>query len=94
MAGGYLFLEFYFNDKMYRDVWNPETGTLLFRTEISDGNDLPGFPVGVNGETVYCWPNYAEGDNLYCILLHSEAKKIIPSIPEDSNPVILHLELE
>lgn len=94
MAGWYLFLEFYLDGKMYRDVWNSQNCTLLFRSEISGGNDLPGFPVNVEGETVYCWPDYVAGENLYCVLLYNEAKKIFPDLPEDSNPIVLRLTLQ
>lgn len=93
MADEYLFLEFGFDGKMYRDVWNSEDCTLLFRSEISSEDDHPGFPVNVEGETVYCWPDYVNGDNLYCVLIYEEAKKIFPDLSEDSNPVIIHLSL-
>lgn len=93
MADDYLFLEFEFDGKMYRDVWDTSSGALLFRSEIAQEDDLPGFPVEVAGKTVYCWPNYVSGDELYCVLIYPEAKKIFPDLSEDSNPVILHLSL-
>lgn len=43
---------------------------------------------------MYCWPDYIDEKNLYCVLIYNEAKKIFPNLPEDSNPVVLRLALQ
>ena len=60
---------------MFLEIWNLTGGRLAFKSELSSESDNYGFPVQVNGVTVYVWPNDVSGNILYCALLPREAVK-------------------
>ncbi len=93
ICGDMLFAKFWCKGKMIMEIWNLTDGRLAFKSELSSESDDYGFPVQVNGVTVYVWPNDVSGNILYCTLLHREALKLFPDLPEDANPVFLRLRV-
>ena len=88
-----LFAKFWYGKKMFLEIWNLTGGRLAFKSELSSESGNYGFPVQVNGVTVYVWPNDVSGNILYCALLPREAVKLFPDRSEDANPVFLRIRV-
>ncbi len=93
ICGDMLFAKFWYGKKMFLEIWNLTDRCLAFKSELSSESDNYGFPVQVNGVTVYAWPNDVSGNILYCTLLHREAIKLFPDLLEDANPVFLRIRV-
>lgn len=93
ICGDMLFAKFWYGKKMFLEIWNLTGGRLAFKSELSSESDNYGFPVQVNGVTVYVWPNDVSGNILYCALLPREAVKLFPDRSEDANPVFLRIRV-
>lgn len=91
ICGDMLFARFWCKGKMFMEIWDLTDRRLAFKSELSSEFDEYGFPVQVNGETVYVWPDDVSGNILYCTLLHREAQKLFPDLSEDANPVFLRI---
>jgi hypothetical protein len=93
----YYFLLYEHNRNMYYDVWDIETSTLILRKKYSP-SILPfeggGIPVLTGDLKVNVWPSYVSGNMMYCTVEAETAVKLIPSLPWDTNPVILELEMK
>ena len=93
IVNDYLFVSYYYNNKLYRDVWDIATPELLSRSIINGQDSRFGFPVQVNGETVYCWCDFTYGNSLFCFLPYWESVKVFPDIKEGDNPIIMKIDL-
>lgn len=93
ICGDMLFVRFWCKGKMFLEIWNLTDGRLAFKSELSSESDNYGFPVQVNGVTVYVWPEDVSGNILYCALLPREAIKLFPDLSEDANPVFLRIRV-
>lgn len=94
LVSKYFFLQYYFDMKLYRDIWDIETESLLYRGIIGEGGGILGIPLSINGIQINVWPRYVSGDFMYCVVEAQDAVKFIPSLPEDANPVIVELKLK
>lgn len=93
ISGDMLFAKFWCKGKMFLEIWNLTDRRLAFKSELSSETDNYGFPVQVNGVTVYVWPDDVSGNILYCTLLPREALKLFPDLSEDANPVFLRIRV-
>ena len=89
----YDFLSFYYNNKLYYDVWNIENSSLMYRSIYSREGGVYGIPITVNEKKIYVWPTFVSKDAIYCTIEGEDAINLIPSLLEDSNPVILEIRL-
>lgn len=94
LAAKYFFYTYLYNRKLYRDIWDTETCSLLYRSEYGSGRGIDGIPISIKGIQMNVWPNYVSDDVLYCVIGAEDARRIIPSLPEDTNPVILEFKMK
>lgn len=94
MASKYFFLVYNYNRKQYYDIWDMENSSLIYRSKYGQQVGIDGIPVTVNGVQVNTWPRYVSGDTIYCFIEAVDARRIIPPLPEDTNPVILELKIK
>ena len=90
----YYFLTYYYNNKFYSEIWNIEESSLLFKSIYGRDGRHPGIPVIIGEEIINVWPSYVKNNYLYCIIENEDALKIMPSLPEDTNPIILEVKLK
>lgn len=88
----YLFIKYLYDRKWYYDIWNIETSNLLYRSIYSPTGGKPGIPLIIESKIMNVWPCFVFGDYLYCNL-EGESQNLIPSLLEDSNPVIIELKI-
>ncbi len=89
----YLFIGYFYNNKLYRDVWDIEKEELLSRSIIKDNNSRFGFPVQIGDSTIYSWCDFTQQGSLYCFLPYAEALKIFPNIAVEDNSVIMKIKM-
>jgi hypothetical protein len=93
----YYFLLYEYNLTTYYDIWDIETSTLILREKYSPCRfpfEGGGIPVLIGDVKVNVWPEYVSGNMMYCTVEAEDAVKLIPSLPWDTNPVILELEIK
>ncbi|WP_172914779.1 6-bladed beta-propeller [Capnocytophaga canis] len=92
LAGDYLFLSYYYDNKKYDDIWNVKNQKLLYRNTISSPDELPGVPISVNGEEVRGWIRYFENDMFYFVVSEGEQEKL--NVDNEENPIIVVTDLK
>lgn len=94
----YYFLSYEYGYTIYYDIWDIETSALIYRNKyrrIEDKNmEGGGIPVLIEDKQINVWPKYVSGNMMYCTVEAENAIKLIPSLPEDTNPVILELKIK
>jgi hypothetical protein len=95
----YYFLSYYYNNQTYYDIWDIESSTpaLISRNKYSHTEEYTegtGIPVLIGDVKINVWPRYVSGRMMYCTIDAENAVKLIPSLPWDTNPVILELEIK
>lgn len=93
IVNDYLFLSYFYNNKLYRDVWNITKPELLSRSIIKDQESRFGFPLQIKGNVLYCWCDFTNGNSLFCILPYWESVKVFPDLKEEDNPIIIKIDL-
>jgi hypothetical protein len=94
IASKYCFMFYYYDNKHYYDIWDFENSKLLYRNIVKSERESPGIPVKINNKTIHIWVDYAKNNYIYCIVNPEDALKLIPSLPEDTNPIILEVKLK
>ena len=96
ISSHYCFFTYYFDRNKYYDIWDMNTSRLLYRNIlIYQSRDIRiGTPVKINNQDINVWANFAINNYIYCIVEAEDAIKLIPSLPEDSNPILLEIKLE
>lgn len=94
LSGNYYFLRFYYENKLYYDVWDVSSMKLIYRNTASSPADIMGISVSVNGENIDIWPSFVKNDRIYSILSFEDAKKL--DLPDDNeeNPVIVACDIK
>lgn len=96
----YFFFKFAYNKAYYTIIWNKATNQLIANTAITDPY---AFEVNYKLFAKYRTPNGEEvmvnivsltADRMYGILRTSQAMKFVPGVTENSNPVILVIDLK
>lgn len=93
IASKYCFVSYYYDKKQYRDIWDIEKSELIYRKRYSN-DESSGISVRVNGIDITVWVNFAVDNYVYCVIKPEDAVKIIPSLSEDTNPIILEVKLK
>ncbi len=94
LSSKYYFLTYYYDNKKYCEIWNTENSTLIYRSSYGREGGVKGVPVTVDRKTIHVWPSFVSGKSLYCVVEDEDAITLIPSLPKDTNPVILEIELQ
>ncbi len=92
-VSNYCFLSYILNNSKYYDVWNIEESALIFRNIVNSNEDIKGIPIVINDVQIGIWSDYAKDNMLYSVINPEDALKIMPKLPEDTNPIILEIEL-
>jgi hypothetical protein len=90
----YYFITFYYDNKRYREIWDIENSLLIYRSEYSRDGGINGVPVIINEKEIYVWPRYVSNESLYCLIENEDAISLIPSLPADTNPIILEVKIK
>jgi len=95
IAGNYGFVSFYYNNATYSDICDLNTSKLLYRNIAGHEDEKPeGIPVEINNQIVNTWPSFVQDNIMYCVIDPVDALKLIPSLPKDTNPILLEVELK
>lgn len=92
LAENYLFVDFYYNNKKYYDIWNVKNQKLLYRNILSSPNDPLGIRISINGKEVNGWIKYFENNTLYFLISEHTQSELETSNQE--NPIIVGVHLE
>ncbi len=90
----YYFLTYYYENKKCYEIWDTENSTLIYKGSYGRTGGVKGIPVTVNEKTIQVWPSFVSDKSLYCIVEDEDAIALIPSLPKDTNPIILEIELQ
>jgi hypothetical protein len=93
IASRYCFLSFNYDNKKFYDIWDMPDSRLVYRNIVQSQRDAIGFPVKLNDKTIHVWIDFAKDNLIYCVVSPEDALELIPTLPEDTNPVILEIEL-
>lgn len=93
ISSKYCFLRYYLREKAYFDIWHIPTSELLYRRIAAEANPFFGIDVEVSGTTIPVWVDFAKNNCIYCVIEQDFALKIMPSLREDSNPILLEIKL-
>lgn len=91
IADELLFLEFFYKDKLYRDVYEIKSGRLISRTLITQEFDGFGFPVKIGDQLVNCWPKFVARNEIYCTIPADQVARIYKQSDDFGNPVLIKL---
>jgi len=90
----YYFVNYYYNHGYISEIWDTENSTLIYKSRFSREGGVNGVPVIVNEKKIYVWPSYVTDDSLYCVIGNEDALSLIPSLPADTNPIILEIKIK
>jgi hypothetical protein len=90
----YYFLSYTYGGATYYDIWDLKTSTLIYRNKKADNDATSGIPVSIDSVKINVWPRYVDGDMMYCTIEAEDAVKLIPSLPWDTNPIILEIKIK
>ncbi|MDR0765597.1 MAG: 6-bladed beta-propeller [Odoribacteraceae bacterium] len=93
LTSSYYFSHYYYQNKMYDDVWNVRDGSLVYRNIRRGPEEKDGLLLIFGDKEIRVRPKYVSGDYLYCLVPAGELLEIVPSTREDDNPAILELKL-
>ena len=94
VVNNYCFLTYYFDNKVYFDIWSLATSNLIYRNIAGSENDFYGIPIKVNDIMLSLWVDYAKDNYIYCVVQPEDAIKIDPLLPTDTNPIIIEIKLK
>lgn len=94
----YYFLSYIYNQAYYYDIWDLETSTMIYRNKYTQSDAIAGLsggiPISIGDVQINIWPRYVDGDMIYCVIEVDDALKLVPSLPSDTNPIILELKIK
>jgi hypothetical protein len=95
LISGYFFISYYYDSKQFYEIWDITNSEQIYKRECSrEKSDIIGIPVTVGDVTIATWPRYVSGNTMYCVVEADDAIKLIPTLPEDTNPVILEVKIK
>ena len=89
----YYFLTYYYDNSFYSEIWDIENTSLIYKSKYSREGGVNGVPVIINDKKIYVWPAYVSDESLYCVIENEDAISLIPSLPTDTNPIILEIKV-
>ncbi len=87
-----VFLQYFYDKKMYFDVWDYTKDELLYRNTASSGADFYGVKMNYEGKELCLWPKYVEGNVVYGLLLQEEVDEFQLFGGNEGNPVLFKVE--
>ncbi len=91
-SGDYVFLNYYYDGTVWRDVWCKRDGSLQLHTVLK----RPNYPFDIfipftlpDGSVIELQIAYADKDNIYCVMEALDACKFLPGVKEDDNPIVV-----
>jgi hypothetical protein len=94
LSDDYCFLRYLYKGRYYYDIWKPDTGELLYRYIAESYNDKYTFSVRVNDIDMKVALQGGKDNRLYCEISPDDVLKLFPTAPEDTNPMLLEIELK
>lgn len=96
---GNLYLAYYqYNGQEYYDIYDIATGQPIIHRSLNeqsyDAGEGEGFPLDINGKTVYFWPKYVQDNVLYCVVNYTDLYDSVSEADENRNPYILKITLK
>lgn len=86
------FMTFYYNNKLYQDIWNIKTSELLYRNIASSANDKYGAPIHINNEIIHVWPIFVDSQSVYCKI--DERDQLLLKTNTEDNDILLKIRFE
>lgn len=78
------FMTFYYNNKLYQDIWNIKKGELLYRNIVSSAKDKYGVPVNIDNMLIHAWPVFVNDELVYCKINESD-QQLLKTNAEDND---------
>jgi hypothetical protein len=95
IISNYYFSQYYYQMKMYQDIWDLSTLSLIYRNLRTSPESKNGFPfILKEGKTIYVEIKFVSGNCLYGSIPIEELKDIIPDIKDDDNPFIIEIKID
>lgn len=89
----YFFLRYYYDRRVCYEIWDTENSTLIYKNRYGQDGGNKGVPVVIDGKEFFVWPIYVSGNFLYCTIEDDDATSLMPSLPSDTNPIILEVNI-
>ncbi|ANU57752.1 6-bladed beta-propeller [Bacteroides caecimuris] len=89
LSEDFYFLRFYYDNKIYYDVWDVSSMKLMYRNIVSSPVDARGISILIDGKKINIWPSYVRGDMICSVLQGEEVEKLGLPTDNDENPVIV-----
>ena len=86
------FMTFYYNDKLYQDIWDIKTSKLLYRNIASSANDKYGAPIHLKNEIIHVWPIFVDSQSVYCKI--DERDQLLLKTNIEDNDILLKIRFE
>lgn len=93
IAGHYFFASYYYEMKMYYDLWDLRDGKRVIHRDCDDDDSEEGFLFVIDGKSRYVWPQYVNDNVIYCVMDYSSYSGSTAYEDENRNPVLLVLTL-
>jgi hypothetical protein len=93
LSASYYFSFYMYQNKIYHDVWDINSRSLLCRNTRSSIEEKEGLLFIIEGKEVYLKPKFVSGNYLYNVIPSYEMMDVIPSLQNDDNPVVVELKL-
>jgi hypothetical protein len=94
LISNYYFQTYYYDRKAYYEIWNTENSALIYKSTYGQEGGIKGIPIVIEGKEICVWPGYVSGDFLYCFIEDEDAVSLVPSLPSDTNPIILEVKIK
>jgi hypothetical protein len=95
LVGRYFFVSYNHYQKTFYEIWDIANSKQIYKREYSENEPkVNGIPVSIGDVTIATWPRYVSGNTMYCVVEVDDALKLIPTLPEDTNPIILEIEIK
>jgi hypothetical protein len=95
LGSKYFFMSYYYDGKTFREIWDITNSEQIYKREYSEQKpEVKGILVTIGDVTVATWPKYVSGNTIYCVVEADDAIKLIPTLPEDTNPIILEVKIK
>jgi hypothetical protein len=96
LVSKYFFISYYYGHNMrFYEIWDITDSKQIYKREYSEKEpEVNGILVTIGDVTVATWPQYVSGNTMYCVVEANDAIKLIPTLPKDTNPIILEVKIK
>lgn len=90
----YYFSQYYYQMKIYQDIWDLSTSSLIYRNLRTAPESKSGVSFILKaGKTIYVEPEFVSGNYLYGLVPAEEVQDIVPNVRDDDNPFIIEIKI-